>query len=136
MKRVPRFILKLAILPLLWVLYSIDGKLFQAVIAFIIIIEWPITMAVAIVLTWLSEQAPEIETLNDAANNAITEAIRQTALVCIAGYVILRLTHVIEGGNDLMVVLLAYALILGGFPEFSWLRTLRDVWLPRFRIRG
>ena len=135
MKRIPRFLLKLAIFPLLWVLYSIDDKLFQAIIALIIIIEWPITVAVAIVLTWLSEQAPDIETLTDAANNAITEAIRQTALVFVAGYVILRLTHVIEGGNDIMVVLLAYALILGGFPEFSWLRTLRDVWLPRLRLR-
>src|SRR5947207_5371058 len=117
MKRGRRFVAQLVILPALWFLDSLDDKLFQAVISLAILIEWPITVAVAGILIWLSRQVPEIETLVEAADNALTEALRQSSLVFVAAAVILRLVGVITVPiGPIIIVLLSYAIVLGGVP--------------------
>jgi hypothetical protein len=137
MTRGRRFAAQLVLLPLLWLVQSLNPIGFTLVVAGSIVIVWPVSLAVAAILVWLARQAEQgpdavSETLVEAADNAVTLALVSTGLA-VAGVVsIARLVGFEIPGRPILI-LLGWALVLVGVPALSWLRTLRNVWLPMVR---
>lgn len=143
MTRATRLVAQLLLLPLLWVLASLDGSLYQLAVAIAIVVVWPITVAMAVVLVWLAraaERSPALEgppaTLVEAADNAVTMALISSGLALFGVLVVLRQLGLVAAltGRPVLV-LLGWALLLVCVPSLSWARTLRRVWLPMITRR-
>lgn len=141
MTRVRRVLVQLALLPVLWVIADVSRDAFTTVVAISLLVVWPLSLAVAGILVWLvrtAEQDPEHRgvpaTLAEAAENAVSLALVETGLAAVAGIAALRLFGIVIGGQFALVIL-GWSLIILGAPSLSWLRTLRDVWIPMLNRR-
>lgn len=136
MKRAKRFLAQLALLPVLLLINAIDRGVFQALVVLSIVVIWPISVAVALILVWLSREAERLdgpipESMVETTDNAVTNALQYTGLV---GAVVL--VYWLDRGGGLWFVALSWSIMLGGFSPTAWLRTLRLVWWPMIQRRS
>lgn len=136
MTRGRRLAIQVALLPVLVALAAADDRMFQLAVAIEIIIVWPISLAAAGILVWLSKSAPDIDSLRESADNAVTTALISTAIAAAGAVAVGRVLGVVEVPGRPVIVLLAYGLVLAGVPSIAWMGTLRRVWLPMLRRRG
>ncbi len=134
MKRLRRLLVQIALLPILWIVAGVSTSALTVAVAASILVAWPVSIAVAGILVWLVLHAERNrgsapESLVEAAENAVSLALVESGLAVAAGLSVLRMLGVEISGRPIGV-LLAWALIVLGVPSLSWLRTLRDVWIP------
>lgn len=134
MTRGRRLAAQLVLLVVLFVLEAIDDNLLYGVVGAALIVIWPFSLVVAGLLVWTSRQAPEIESLRERADDAVTLALLVSAAAIAGGVAIGKLYGVQFFGKPALV-LLAYALLLGSVPAIGWLSTWRTVWLPMLKLR-
>lgn len=132
LRRGRRLLAQVLLLPILYALSLPDPLLYTNVIFLIAFVTVPINGTVAAILIWSSRQAPEIETLRERADDAVTLflmslATAGSALVSI----LLRLGFELPGRPTLAI--LSWLAILIVVPALGWLGTWRDRWLPAVR---
>lgn len=134
MTRGRRFFAQVALLLGLYLLSLPDPLLFTNVIIVIAFVAIPINAAVAGVLIWSSRQAPEIETLRERADDAVTLLLMSFATGGTAVFSILQRIGFTFPGRPVLA-LLSWLVILIAIPAISWLGTWRSLWLPEIRRR-
>lgn len=132
MTRGRRVILQFVVLGLLAAIDLIDDKLFVNLISIVLVILPPINWTVASILIWTSRQAPEIESLRERADDAVTLALVSTAFAGAGLVAVARIFGVIVPGRPALV-LLAFAGLIATVPAVAWLGVWRSVWLPMLR---
>lgn len=132
MTRARRLGFELALLPLLYVLSVPSRDVFVALISGLLLFPPAINWTVAAILIWTSKQAPEIESLRERADDAVTLALMATGGAAAGAVQLATLAGVVIPGRPILAVL-AWVLILVSVPALGWLRTWRDVWLPHMR---
>ena len=135
--RLLRLLAQVLLLPILWLVQQELPSLFVDIVGVGLLVAWPVSVAVAIILNllvWIAnrEQRDLPRTAIEAADNAVSVALFQTGLAAIA---LVRVLGVAHTGDSMLVVLLAWAVLVGTLPSFSWLGTLHRVWLPAFARR-
>ena len=127
--RANRVLFQLALLVALALtdLYS-DG-LFLVATAAILTVAPTALWTVAVVLKWASRQAPDIESLREKADDAVTLALAATGFAIAGAVVFVRLANIQVPGRP-VVVLIGWGALLVLVPGLTWLRTWRGIWLP------
>lgn len=139
MRRTRRFVLQLLLLPALWLLALILPDLYLQLVSILLMLTWPVAVAVAVILNLLvyfadREDRDLPETAVEAAANATSLALMQTGLAAVAA---VEVFHIVGPTGRTGLVLLAWAVLVAAVPAYSWMGTLHRVWLPRFaRRRG
>lgn len=133
MSRRARFVIQIASLPVLYLLSLWDSALFQIVVGTFILVGWPVSVAVAVLLNWLAASDGEIQSLRESADNATTLALIHTGLAVAGLIAILRVLNILIIQGTPVLVALAWALVLVVVPSLSWAQTLRRTWLPMLR---
>lgn len=102
-----------------------------------ILITVPINWSVAGVLLWSSNQAPDIKSLADRADDAITIAINSTVAAVIVGLVSARALGLISVSTSLAITVgLGFIIVSNSLPNLRFLQTWRNVWVPMLRERN
>lgn len=135
MSRGRRFIAQVLLLLGLIALSGDDG-LFVAVVSVAVVAALPVNITVAAILNWTARQAPEIDSLRDAADNSITLSLQSAAAASLGLLTFLPREVRVAVGGHLVLVALAYIVLLNAVPAVGWLGTWRHVWLPRLRGRS
>jgi hypothetical protein len=131
---------QLAVLPVLGALSMASDDAFTLAVGIEIVVVWPITVAVAIILTWIVHLAEQPDTegivrpapasLIEAADDMVTVALISSGIAVAGAVAIARIVFEVQFGGRPVLVLLGWALVLVGVPALSRLGTLRHVWLP------
>lgn len=125
-----RVVWQLLLLALLYVASLGDPITFGSAIGFLLLLPPAFTVTVAWVLVWTSRQAPEVESLRERADDAVTAVLQSVGAALVGAVVIAtNVAHLIIPGRPALA-LLAWVCLLIGVPALGWLRTWRDVWLP------
>lgn len=135
MKRGKRLAAQLVLIAFIIGLSLLDEDVFVLVVSLILIPLFIISVSVAGILIWTSRQAPEIETLRERADDAVTGALASglsavAALVALGREPIERLYGIVIPGRPVLGAI-ACVLILVAVPSLGWLGTWRNVWLPK-----
>jgi len=131
-----RFLLQLAILISMSVVYSVDNNLFTLLVSASLIVIPTGTWTVFGILLWMSNKAPEIETLADRVDDALSAALASSVAAVIGAAIILKIAHLIDVPiGPLINVGLAFVVVTAAVPSLTYLRTAVRVWLPMIRRR-
>lgn len=131
-----RFFLQVSILVIMVAVNAIDEKLLVLLVALALVAAPAATWTVFGILLWLSVKAPEIDSLSDRVDDALSAAMGSTVAAGIGVLVLLRLASVITTPlGSLVTVGLAFVVVTVSIPSISLLPVVRDVWLPRVRAR-
>lgn len=124
----------MAVLFTLSAIAAVDEDLYLNVLSVILIVLPVCGWTVAGVLVWTARQAPDVASLVNRADDAVTLAIA-SSVGAIAGFITLaRLFGIVIPGRPVLV-LLGFALVTVSVPAIGWLGVWRDVWLPMVRNR-
>lgn len=135
MTRGRRLLAQLILLPVIYALSLPDPTLFTSTIYAIAFVTVPINGTVAAILVWTSRQAPEIETLREHADDAVTLMLMSVATSA-AALVSILLRFGVEVPGRPALSLLSWLAILIVVPAIAWLATWRRLWLPQIRKKG
>lgn len=127
-----RALVQLALLPVLYVASLPNPAVFGLVVGILLLIPPFVTAAVAGVLVWTSRQAPEIATLRERADDALTAFLQALGAGAVGAVVLLQAAGILIPGRPALA-LLAWVCLLIGVPSIRWARTWRDYWLPAMR---
>lgn len=128
--RVRRLIGQLALLVILMGVNLLSEDLFLLLVAVALVLAPPISITVALVLVWTARQAPNVQSLQERADDAVTLALIASAGAGAAAVALGRIFGVDFDLGRPALVLLSYGFILVTIPALDWLRTWRDVWVP------
>lgn len=129
-----RLAVQFAILGAMTALYTVSDRLFSAVISLALVIIPTATWTVFGVLLWLSSKAPEIETLRERTDDALSAALGSTAAAVVGAIVLLRIAGVITVSVAPVVSIgLAFVVVTVSIPSLLFVRTAVRVWLPMVR---
>lgn len=129
-------LLQIAILCIMGLVAFISENLFVVLVIGAVLASLPIVWVAAGLLLWTSHKAPEIESLEDAADNMVTVALSTSVAGVIAAVVLARLLGFIGTSvGTFITVGLGYVLVANMFPAIRSLQTWGRVWLPRARDR-
>ena len=130
-----RFVVQLGLLAALYVLSLPDPKLFIIVIKVLVLITLPINATVAALLVWTSRHAPDIDTLRERADDAVTLFLISLGLAATAWLIpVLQFFGIVLPGSPALVFLSWIALLVA-VPALGWMGTWRDYWMPVVRRR-
>lgn len=127
-----RLALQVALLPILYFASVPDPATFSLVISGILLVSPAVNVTVAAILVWTARQAPDIVTLVERADDAVTLALMSLGGAAIGAVSIARAAGAVIDGRPVLA-LLAWVLLLLSIPALAWMRTWRDYWLPRAR---
>lgn len=131
-----RLFVQFAILALMVVVYSVSDQLFSAIVSLSLVIIPTATWTVFGVLLWLSGRAPEIETLRERTDDALSAAMGSTAAAVVGATVLLRLAGVITVSvAPVLSIGLAFVVVTVSIPSLLFVRTAVRVWLPMVRAQ-
>lgn len=132
-----RFILQMAILLSMVIAYTIDDQLFSVLVSLSLVVIPTGTWTVFLVLLWLSAKAPEIETLRERVDDALSAALGSTAAAVVGAALLARLANVITVPvAPVLAVGLAFVVVTVSIPSLTLFRTAIRVWIPMLRERG
>lgn len=129
-----RFILQIALLVSLYVIDAFSDALFLDVVALVLIVGPTASITVAVILKWTAGQAPDIVSLRERADDAVTLALASLGFAIAGASVVWRALGFVIPGRP-VVVLLGYGAMLVLVPGIVWMGTWRSVWLPLVRKR-
>lgn len=131
-----RLITQLAILTSMSAVYLVDGGLFVNLVSISLVILPVATWTVFGVLLWLSNQAPDIESLHDRVDDALSASLGSTAAAVVGALLLLRLIGVITAPiGPFISIGIAFVVVTVSIPSLSILRTAVRVWLPIIQRR-
>lgn len=132
-----RFLLQIAILISMVVVNAIDGEFFVTVVALSLVAFLAATWTVFGILLWMSSKAPEIESLADRVDDALSAALGSTVAAGIALLVLGRQFGIITAPvGSFITVGLSFVVVTISVPSLSQTRTAVRIWLPMIRQRG
>jgi hypothetical protein len=125
-----RFLSQIVILISMVAVASLDLRLYTNLVLLSIIVLLPVCWGAAAVLLWSSAQAPEIDSLSDRADDALSIAVNSTVAVILALLVIARALKIInEQVTTALTVGLGFIIVTSALPSIRFLQTWRSVWL-------
>jgi hypothetical protein len=132
-----RLMIQAAILLSMIVVNFIDDQIFTMMVSASLIVIPVVTWTIAAFLLWMSSKAPDIETLAERADDALTAAISSTVAAFVAAIVILRLLGIITGPiASYISVGISFVVVTSSLPSLAQSRVAIRVWLPMLRARG
>jgi divalent metal cation (Fe/Co/Zn/Cd) transporter len=114
----------------------ISQDVFVVVVALLIVALPIASWTVFGLLLWTSSQAPDIQSLYERVDDALTLALVST-LAAIVGLLVLgRLFHIIDAPvGPVITVCLGWIVVGVSIPALGFLRTWRDIYLPMVQRR-
>lgn len=106
-----------------------DPFAFGVVVAAVLLPSPVVTGTVAAILIWTSKQAPDVETLRERAEDAITLFLMSLAAATVGVIALLSAIGVTLPGRA-GLSLIAYICLLIVLPAIGFLRTWKSYWLP------
>ena len=132
-----RFLLQLAILISMVIVDLVSDDVFVAIVAISIIILPTATWTVFTLLLWSSSKAPDIESLAERVDDALSAALSSTVAAVIGAIVFLRIAGIVNVPiGSFLSIGLAFIIVTTSVPALSFLKTWRDVYLPMVRRRA
>ncbi len=118
------------LLPGLYLLSLPDTATFANIVSVLLLGTFVFAWVVAIVLGWAHRQAPQVEALEEAADNAVTRALIASG-AAMAGVITIaaNLLNFVVPGRPFVAVL-AWVLLLNVVPSVGWATRWRDYWVP------
>jgi len=153
MSRGRRFAVQLILLPLLWLLASVNFSWFQVVVGASLIVSLPAALGIAgalVYLTRLADRTPDPltgesgapESMVREADQAVTVALILSGCILAGALAIGRAIPAIKALLELApefarasIIGLGWALFLVLFLVWPWFRDLKDKWLPMIASR-
>lgn len=131
-----RLFVELGILASMIVVNAIDGQLYLNLISLSLVILPVAGWTVFGLLLWTARQAPDIQSLHERVDDALTLALITTVAALIALEVLGRQIGIITAPiGNWVTVALGYIVVMISVPALSFLQTWRSVYLPMVRRR-
>lgn len=129
-----RLAAQLLLLPALYVASLPDPRVFGIVVSAALLLPPIWTGGVAALLVYTSRQIPEVETLRERADDAVTSFLQALGYAAVGVLVLASTLGIILPGRP-TVAFLAWVGLLISVPALGWARTWRTYWLPLLRRR-
>jgi hypothetical protein len=131
-----RLAVQIAILISMIVINAIDGNLYLNLISLSLVVLPVAGWTVFGLLLWTAKQAPDIQSLHERVDDALTLALVSSVAAVIAAVVLGRMLGVITISlGNWVTVGIGYIVVGVSIPAISFLRTWRNVYLPMVRRR-
>lgn len=124
----------MGILATMLVVNEVSTDLYVGLIALSIIVLCAASWTVFLLLLWTERQAPDIQSLHDRVDDALTLALVSTVAAVIGFITLGRLFGLITVTvGTFITVGLGFIVVEVSIPAIGFLRTWRDVYLPMVR---
>lgn len=129
-----RFFIQMGILVSMVIVNAIDQNIYFALVSFSIIVLPVASWTVFGLLLWTSHEAPDVKSLRDRVDDALTLALISTVAASIGVLLLARLLGIITNPvGGFISVALGFIVVEVSFPAIGFLRTWRDLYLPMIR---
>lgn len=114
-----------------------NEDVYVALVSLLCLIAVPINWSVAGVLLWSSAQAPDIRSLADRADDAVTLAVNSTVAAVVVALILGRMLGFIPVAVSLAITVgLGFIIVSNSLPNIRFAQTWRDVYVPILRSRN